>query len=96
MTRTPSPSVPSSELVERLRMIRGTQFTPTENALVGEAADEIERLSALEALPSVERLIDEWLSRLPPEHDRTEYAQGKFDVLTDLRAALTETQGYVE
>jgi len=38
-------------LVERLRVIRGTQFTPTENALVTEAADALEAAEkALEAL----------------------------------------------
>lgn len=40
-----------SDIVERLHMIRGTQFTPIEDALVTEAADTITALRA-----EVERL----------------------------------------
>ena len=51
-------------LVERLRMIRGAQFTPLENELVGEAAYTIAEL--LEALERI--LSDEEVALSRPDH----------------------------
>jgi hypothetical protein len=49
-----TPPIVERSIVERLRLIQGTQFTPIENALVDEAADTITALvEALEGLADV-------------------------------------------
>lgn len=54
--RSTSPAGEAGEMVERLLQIRGTQFTPTENALVTEAAAMLERLAASDTEARVEAL----------------------------------------